>query len=171
MKRSLWPYAIIIAFIVFISGTVGLVVLACSQKVDLVSANYYEQEIKFQSHLDRLHRTQRLGAHASVSYDAQAQRITVWLPPGQVQPAVSGWIQLYRPSSARLDRALKLSLASDGTQTIDASPLSAGLWKIRVCWQVAPQSQEGEQSVENSDTDFFIDQRLIIKPAHETPRS
>jgi hypothetical protein len=47
-NRNLWPWAIVLTFVLFISGTVSLVVMACSQKVELVSQNYYEQELQFQ---------------------------------------------------------------------------------------------------------------------------
>src|SRR4051794_3525376 len=107
-RRSLWPYGIITAFAIFISGTVGLVVLACSQKVDLVSSDYYEQEIKFQNHLDRLQRTRDLGVQGVIAYDLSKQRITISLPAEQIRRAISGRIQLYRPSTAGLDRQVAL---------------------------------------------------------------
>ena len=40
-SRNLWPLGIIVTFSLFFAGTVSLVVMACSQKTDLVSADYY----------------------------------------------------------------------------------------------------------------------------------
>ena len=54
----------------FIAGTAGLIVMACSQKTDLVSADYYEKELKFQGQIDRVERTRRAASQASVAYDA-----------------------------------------------------------------------------------------------------
>ena len=144
-----WPWAIILTFVIFISGTVGLVVMACSQKVDLVSANYYEQELKFQGQLDRMKRTSQLGAQAGVSYDAAQKRITISLPPAQARQEVRGQIQLYRPAQASLDRQLTLQPDASGMQSLDASALKPGLWKIRVSWTVGQQ-------------DYFIDQKIVI---------
>ena len=151
MKSSYnpWPWAIILTFVIFISGTVGLVVMACSQKVDLVSANYYEQELKFQGQLDRMKRTSQLGAQAGVSYDAAQKRITISLPPEQARQEVRGQIQLYRPAQASLDRQLALQPDASGMQSLDASALKPGLWKIRVSWTVGQQ-------------DYFIDQKIVI---------
>src|SRR5438045_4118000 len=84
VTRTLWPWAIIAAFCLFISGTVSLVVLACSQKVDLVSADYYEQEIRFQKHLDRVKCTEQSGARAAIGYDAPSQSIRISLPGNQI---------------------------------------------------------------------------------------
>ena len=37
--RNLWPTGIIVTFVLFFAGTIGLVVMACSQRADLVSAD------------------------------------------------------------------------------------------------------------------------------------
>ena len=71
-SRNLWPLGIIVTFALFFAGTVGLVVMACSQKVDLVSADYYEQELKFQGRIDRVERTRHAATQAAVAYDAAA---------------------------------------------------------------------------------------------------
>ncbi|HSU57242.1 MAG TPA: FixH family protein [Candidatus Dormibacteraeota bacterium] len=149
-RQNLWPWAIICAFSLFFCGTISLVVLASSQKVDLVSSDYYEKEIKFQNQIERFHSTARLGAQASVAYDATNKLISINLPAEQVGHALSGRIEFYRPSSASLDRVLTLSPNSNGIQTIDTTGLVPGLWKVRVSWTAS----EGE---------FFIDQRVVIK--------
>lgn len=147
--RSLWPYAIITAFAIFISGTVALVVLAYSHRVDLVSSDYYEQEIKFQSHLDRLRRTRNLDAQGIVAYDFTTQQITISVPTNQTGQAVSGRIQLYRPSAAGLDQQVTLAPDSKGVQVVDAKDLRPGLWKVRVSWTIG-------------DNDYFMDHKIIV---------
>ncbi len=67
--RNLWPLGIIAAFVVFFAGTAGLIVMACAQKVDLVSADYYEQELRFQKRINGLDHAKELGERASVVYD------------------------------------------------------------------------------------------------------
>ena len=149
-KRNPWPLAIILVFAFFFAGTVGLVVMACSQKVDLISADYYDQEIKFQEQIARLDRTRHLSQHASVAYEAATKRITISLPvqPASLQPL--GSIQLYRPSDAGLDRKFTLELGPDGRQSLDASNLRLGLWRVRVSWTI-----NGEE--------YFTDQQVVIR--------
>jgi hypothetical protein len=137
--HNLWPRAIIGAFVVFILGTAGLIVLACSQRIELVSSDYYEREIKFQNQIDRLERTRLLGKQASISYDAQLSALTVSLPPDQVSKNLTGHISLYRPSAAGLDRQVPLQPAPDGVQRLDTSGLMPGLWKVRVFWNSGPE--------------------------------
>ena len=144
MKANLWPLGIILTFVIFIAGTVGLVVMSCLHGTDLVNANYYDQEIKYQARIDSEARAQQAGAN--VSYDQTARHIVITLPATKT---VLGQIQLYRPSAAGLDKEFKLEPAANGVQTLDTAGLPPGLWKIRVSW--------------NSDGhDYFIDQKIII---------
>jgi nitrogen fixation protein FixH len=146
-SRNPWPLGIILTFVVFISGTIGLVVMACLHNTELVSANYYDQEIKYQSRIDSQTRAQELGANAT--YDAAARHIVISLPSLPAAKNVTGQIQLYRPSAAGLDKQFKLEPSANGTQTLDAAGLQPGLWKIRVSWNI-----EGR--------DYFLDQKIII---------
>jgi hypothetical protein len=147
--RNLWPLGIIVTFVLFFAGTVGLVVMACSQKVDLVSADYYEQELKFQGRIDRAERARHAATQAAVTYDAAARCITLSLPTDQAGHEVSGRIELYRPSASGLDRAVKLEPDIKGVQRVDASGLVPGLWKVRVSWTV-------------EDQDYFLDQKVVV---------
>jgi hypothetical protein len=147
--RNLWPLGIILTLVTFFAGTVGLVVLACSQRADLVSPDYYEKEIKFQGQIDRAERTHRAASQASVAYEAAGKCITVSLPAEQAGREISGRIELYRPSAAGLDRALKLAPDGKGVQRLDAAGLAPGLWKVRVSWTFERQ-------------DYFLDQKVVV---------
>ena len=144
-----WPLGIIAAFVVFIAGTAVLILIAGSHKSELVSADYYEREIRFQGQLDRVERTRGLGTYISIAYDKTAQRITIVLPAEHARASLAGQIELYRPSAAGLDRKLKLEPDSTGVQSLDANGLAPGLWKVRVSWTV-------------EDKDYFIDRDLVI---------
>lgn len=148
-NRNLWPWAIVLTFVLFISGTVSLVVMACSQKVELVSQNYYEQELQFQGQLDRMNRTSQLAMPAQVSYEPVRKLITISLPPEHRGHKVTGEIALYRPSAAGQDRHLMLQTDERGLQNLNAASLGTGLWKLRLSWQV-----DGRE--------YFHEQQLVI---------
>ena len=148
-QKSFWPYGIILTFAIFISGTAALIIIACTHQTDLIAANYYEQEIRYQGQLDRIGRARQLDQQASVTYNAGQRQITVSLPPGHARDA-TGSIHLYRPSAAGLDQRVKLELNAHGAQTIDATPLRAGLWKVKVLWSVGSE-------------EYFIDEKVNVK--------
>jgi hypothetical protein len=147
--RNLWPLGIIVTFVLFITGTVGLIVMACSQRADLVSADYYEKELNFQGQIDRVERTRRAASQASVAYDVAGNCITISLPGNRAQLEVTGRIELYRPSASGMDRTVKLEPDANGVQRLDATGLAPGLWKVRVSWTVEHQ-------------DYFLDQKVVV---------
>ncbi len=146
-SRNLWPLGIVLALGLFAAGTLALIVIASSQRVDLVSADYYEQEIRFQDQLDRLNRTALIGDHVKVAYDAATRRITISLPTEHASADTAGRIQLYRPSATGMDRELALDLDAAGGQSVDAAALLPGLWKVRVHWTARNQEYFADRSV------------------------
>lgn len=147
--RNLWPFGIIAAFVLFLAGTAGLVVLARAHRGDLVSGNYYEAEVRYQSQLDRADRARSLAPKTIAAYEPATRCIVLSFPPEHAQRSARGWIQLYRPSAAGLDRVVELRLDANGRQTIDAAGLKPGLWEVRINWTAG-------------DEDFFLERKIII---------
>ena len=146
-QRNLWPYGLCTAFGLFFCGMATVVVIAETHRETLVSDDYYEQEIGFQSQLDAGARARTCGA--TLNYDASAGRVLVSLPARQVSQAFSGRAGFYRASSSALDRELALAPGSDGTQSLSVANLAPGPWKLRVNWQAA-------------GTNYFLEQTLVV---------
>lgn len=151
IKRSFnpWPVSIIAFFTLAICGAVTFVIFCSRNKVDLVAADYYEQEVRYQDQIDRANRATSLQAPATVDYNAATRLITVALPADHLQQSLKGWIQLYRPSAAHLDQKLDLVLDANGKQQIDGKVLSDGLWHVRVTWNL-------------NGADYYFDQKIVI---------
>jgi len=131
-SRNLWPYGLIGVFVLFFCGMATVVVIAATHQENLVNNNYYEQELKFQSRLDAIQRTQQTGA--TVRLDAAAQKLIIAVPAGHCSQNFSGKIILYRANAPELDQEIALTPAPDGTQALSTSSLSAGSWHVRVSW-------------------------------------
>jgi hypothetical protein len=143
-----WPVAITAFFAVAILGCGTFVAYCNRHPADLIAADYYEQEMRYQGQIERIQRAQQRAQLASITYDAASRHILIALPH-QTHANTVGTIQLYRPSALNLDRQLKLEPAANGTQTIDAGGLLPGLWKVRVSWTSGNQ-------------DYFIDRQVVI---------
>ena len=144
-----WPVAIIAFFALAICGAIGFVIFCTRQPVELVTTDYYEEELRFQDHLDQSHRAASLKAPAQIAFDQASRRLTITLPAEQLTESLKGWIRLYRPSSTALDQELPLQVDARGVQVIDAASFSQGLWHVRVSWTV-------------NGADYFHDQKLVI---------
>jgi nitrogen fixation protein FixH len=139
------------AFALFIAGTAGLIVLAALNSPDLVTPDYYEQELRHQQTMDSRARAAALVGESAVSYDAQTRRLSLALPPHHARLRPTGTIQLYRPAAAEDDRRIELALDPDGRQELDARALAPGPWRVRVQWTHAGQH-------------YSLERRLVIPP-------
>ncbi len=152
-----WPVSIIAFFTLAVCGAVTFVIFCSRQQVDLVAADYYEQEIRYQDQIDRANRATSLQAPAKVDYNAVTRLITVSLPADHLQQSLKGWIQLYRPSAASLDQKLPLAVDAGGRQNIDGKILTDGLWHVRVSWNL-------------NGADYYFDQILVIGEKQISPK-
>ena len=126
-----WPAGLVAFLGLFVVAVVSFGVFAIRQPQDLVSADYYDREIRHQEQIDRVARTGASSTAASVSVEATAGVLTLALPTGSV-----GQVEFYRPANAQWDRILPLALDPEGRQRMDLSGLRSGLWRIRVLWSV-----------------------------------
>ncbi|MBI2949879.1 MAG: FixH family protein [Verrucomicrobia bacterium] len=151
--RNLWPIAIIGFFAVFITFMAGFITFAARQRMDLVRADYYEDEILYQRQIDRVKRTHPVRSEVAIALDAAQERLNVTLPVANSESPITGRIHLYRPSNASLDRELDLALKPDGTRQVAVKDLLPGLWRARLIWSVDGQ-------------EFYCDQPLVIGSKH-----
>jgi nitrogen fixation protein FixH len=145
-----WPFGIVIAFAFFIAGAGVLVVLATSGRSDLVTADYYEQELRYQQRIDQIQRTRPLEGWIEIAYSPESREVVLRLPAAHAAEGAHGEVVMYRPSSKGLDRTVALAIDATGRQTIAAADLQPGFWRVRVLWQVASK-------------DFYVERELIVR--------
>jgi nitrogen fixation protein FixH len=144
-----WPVCIIAFFTLAITGCVGFVIFCSLHPSELVADDYYEQELRYQSQLDRMERVRALGSLASIQYNSDHKLITISIPESGGEARPTGKVELYRPSAANLDQSVKLEVDGQGNQQIDAGNLQPGLWKVKVTWSAGGK-------------DYFLDRKVRI---------
>jgi hypothetical protein len=143
--RNLWPFGIVTAFVLFVGGMASFVVIACSQHDYLVNANYYENELEFQSQLDGAARAQQAGA--AVRFDVGSKQVVISVPVAQLPQKFSGTVELYNAIEPKADREFLLAPRPDGTQTLDVSRLVSGSWTVRAKWNAGGEKYFLEQKI------------------------
>ncbi len=147
--RTLWPFGIVAAFVIFIAATIALIAISLSQRDDLVRADYYDHELRFEQELARNDRTREIRSEVLIRFDETQRQIEIGFPARHARLKPTGTIQLYRPSSAGQDVQFELRLDADGRQRIGAGDLSSGLWRVRVHWTV-------------DQADYAVEERLVL---------
>ena len=131
-RKSYWGYGIAAVYTIFALATLSFVGFTMTQKVELVSKDYYTQEVAYEQQINRLRQTKDLENQVTCKLSADGKFIQLHLPPKMV--AVQGTITLYRPSESALDMELELDPDDDGTQNIPIAKLARGLWRVKVTW-------------------------------------
>jgi len=142
-----WPIGIACFFAVLIASSATWAVVAQRNREELVSADYYEQEVAYQQQINRLKRSAGAGVAIGHVPGGQGGAIRIAWPEASRPAQGPGKVRLYRPSEAALDREIPLAVDAVGVQTIDARPLKPGLWKVRVHWGPEDAGYYAEGSV------------------------
>lgn len=125
-----WGTKIAILYIGFVAMIVALVVKSSQQNTDLVSADYYAQELKFQ---DKINGQKNLSDLAtSIACEAEENAVLITLPQELRNSSTIGEILIYRPSDAQLDIKQDLNTDVNGNQRIQSKLLKRGLYKIQL---------------------------------------
>ncbi|MDX5437165.1 MAG: FixH family protein [Pontibacter sp.] len=145
-NTTLWPYAIIAAIVLFAGYIIFFVTKAMRQDVDLVSTDYYEQEIAYQDHINKVGRTVAAG-NVQITYQEESNDVLLQLPESLKGQQLRGSISFFRPSDDVLDFELPLQPGRDLSQLIETDTLQAGLWKVRVNFSAGSDSYYAEKAI------------------------
>ncbi|NDC76776.1 MAG: hypothetical protein EBZ67_02710 [Chitinophagia bacterium] len=96
-----WGYRILAVYLVFVAGIGWMVYRSAGERVDLVTPDYYEQEVRYQERIEQQANAAALSVPVSASF--REGRIELLLPPEFGSRQVEGELTLYCPSDAGKD--------------------------------------------------------------------
>ena len=144
-----WGLRIILLYTAFVGGMLFLVYKCTQQSVDLVSTDYYAQELKFQDKIDRLNNSEKLDVKLAVVYSSEHSNIQIVFPESSTPNNTTGEIVLFRPDNSKLDFKIPIDI-TDGVQNIPTQKLSKGLWRVKSSWST-------------NDTPYYQEEKIIIQ--------
>lgn len=140
-----WGTKIAILYISFAVLIIAMVILSVNQKVDLVSADYYERELKYQDKIDGINNFSELGD--KIVTEAKNQQVKIMFPKSMKDSLISGKINFYRPSDASLDMSFNLNYNTEREQLITSPKFKKGLYKMEIDLVVEGKKYYNEQNV------------------------
>lgn len=142
-----WGTGIIIAFILFISFIMYFVInMNVNKKYDhdLVTEDYYQEELLHQKEIDKVDNAKELTEN--VSWEKTNDGIVILFPKNLEYKNITGQVFLYRPSNKKLDSEINISL-SDHYLLIPKTRLLDGRWNIKVDWKYNGKSYLYKESI------------------------
>jgi len=135
MKKINWGTGIIIAFICFIAFILYFVIAMNTNKKynhDLVTEDYYNEELQYQNDIDKQNNAKSL--NKNITYHKTNEGIIIQFPKELEIEKITGKVFLYRPSNKQLDFEIPISLSNTHLLIPDKS-LVDGRWNIKIDWQ------------------------------------
>jgi hypothetical protein len=127
-----WGYKIAVFFGAFVLITTGVTVYLMNQKVDVVTENYYEKELKYQDQIDKVTRTRAL--KESVEITNTGKELIIKFPNLPDKNQNKDLISLYRPSDDSKDVKIPVQTDTSRTQVVSIDRLVRGYWKVKINW-------------------------------------
>lgn len=130
MKIS-WGHKITIAYLIFVGGLAFLVIKASNQKLDLVTKDYYGEELKYQQVIDESANTARLSTPPVVSKNNGS--LAIRFPEEMKGKRKQIDFYLYYPADASKD--FRRSLNSDQQEITQSLPKNiSGNYDLKLSW-------------------------------------
>jgi len=135
---------ILVAFITFAAYIFFLVYVCVKQDVNLVSKDYYHDELRYQEKLDQINNANHLAHPPSITIENGQVKISF-----EGNPTIQkGELKIQRPSSDKLDR--NFSLAPEKTnQEFNLGHWKPGLYRASLTW-----AMEGKE--------FYFEKQIIL---------
>ncbi|MBD0825133.1 FixH family protein [Aestuariibaculum marinum] len=135
-----WGTGIILAFVGFISFIMYFIITMSVDKKydhDLVTEDYYGQELEFQNDINKENNAKNLAQN--ITYDISTEGLIIKFPSDLDYTKVTGTVFLYRPSNKQFDFETPISL-SNYNLLIPDKRLLDGRWNIKVDWKYNEKS-------------------------------
>jgi hypothetical protein len=129
-----WGYKIIVVYTVFITGIVYMVVRSVSQDVDLVTPDYYEQELKYQTTIDATNNANALTAKLKCVVKDDSMQIEFPAEMKNTELKIDVW--LYCVANKKKD-IKKTFVTNDGMILLPLASDNKGIHEVKVNWEAA----------------------------------
>ena len=148
MKIS-WGIKIIITFAVFAAGIFTMVAVSMMNDTDLVSENYYEQEIKYQDQIDLLNKSAHLNESVILTQEGNELILNVSELKKEGDNPYEGKILFYRGSDAKKDFDIPFDPDANGIQKINSEKLAKGYWKVSL-------------KLNKNGDEYFVEKKIFV---------
>lgn len=140
-----WGHKLAIVYIAFVLFMFFLVYKSSQSDFQLVTKDYYKEELAYQQVIDGTNRANELST--SLSIEQQQGKVIIQLPAEMKGKTTEGEIWFYCINNNKNDVRLKLAVNEEGKQVIEAGILNAANYKVKINWKADNLNYYSEKSV------------------------
>ncbi len=139
-----WGYKIILVFAVFITGILYLVVSSFSENTDLVTTDYYEQELQYQSTIDATERANVLSEKVICSVNDDTMFITFPAEMKNIKINADVWLYFIADKKKDLKKTIE---TTEGKIFLPLTAANKGLHDVKINWVAGDKTYYYEQKI------------------------
>ena len=163
-KKFNWGWGIAIVYSSFVLTFLAFLAYTTTQKVELVSEDYYNSELTYQSRMNAINRGKSI--EDKINFNLVKNNLTFNLP-FDAKNITDGKIKLYRPSNSKLDKQFEIksllnqnnsrsvnnynnntdSMQISNNVSLNLEKFEKGLWKVQVEWSILDSNYYFEKTV------------------------
>ncbi len=144
-----WGNKLLLVFIAFGGLMFFMVYNSMNTHFDLVTKEYYKEELAYQGIIDGRDNARRLNGKLSLT--EQDSHLVLQLPEGVTTDSVRGKIWFYCVTDASKDLFVDLMPGTDGIQRIPLSELKSDKYTVKLEWK-------------QGDTNYYLEERFKKQP-------
>jgi hypothetical protein len=141
MKMN-WGNKLLLVFAAFAILMSTLVYKCMHQKFELVSADYYNEELRYQDKIDGMNNANKIG---EVQIKDNGAQVSIKLPKEVQGLALTGQALFYCATDAVKDRKIPVKVNDEGLMLVDKSKLSKAHYLVKLNYQVGNDKYYTEQ--------------------------
>lgn len=141
-----WGHKITLVFSAFVLLMFTLVYKSMKTDFQLVTKEYYKDELAYQQVIDGTNRANKLSGIVQVAQTTDG--LSIQLPAEMKGKNISGNIWLYCSSDDKKDRRLALTVDENGKQVMDGKSIPPANYLVKVTWKADELSYYNEQRIE-----------------------
>lgn len=132
-----WGKKILLAYLLFVIGIVYMVIKATNQQQDLVTKEYYEQELKYQQKINETLRADSIQNAVTALYATDT--LTVLFSDLFSSVSLEGDVLIYCPDDEKKDFKYHFNL-SNGATKLNIPYSSKGFRRIKINWKAGEKN-------------------------------
>lgn len=141
-----WGNKLLITFIVFGAGMSLLVYKSVTAKFELVSKEYYKDELAYQQIIDGKKNAEGLSANVTVTQDEK--NIVLQLPEEMKGKNISGTVWFYSAADETKDRKFEIKTDAEGNQVFEKKIFFHINYRVKINWKADDKNYYTEIDLE-----------------------
>jgi hypothetical protein len=127
-----WGKWIVVAFVLFAGFIATLVTVCMRQDINLVSKDYYKEELEYQDQIARINNVNTLTQKPIIQKSGSFLVVDF----SQFKDIEKGQLKLFSPSDPKKDKTFAITSSDATKQSFSINDVAKGMYRARMLWEM-----------------------------------